>query len=348
MRRRWRRYLKPCGLCASPQLDREVILLITDGEEKGLLGARGLFEGPQGGAWQQRIGVVMNFEARGTCGPSIMFETAPHNLSFIRHFAAATPNPMANSLSYDVYRLLPNNTDFTVFRMAGLKGLNFGFIGNYFYYHTPKDSLENLNAASLYHHGSAALALTRHFANLSDADLEGLLADDQPDAVYFNISPTVLVRYSAKWIWPLTLLQLLLTAMRWCGRSVERHWGAGLGGRGGTAAAGDGGYTRGGVWNDQALPIVRTLAAFNLQLGAVAALSTLITLSLALECRRVVRVMDLAAAGLILFSLFSMAIDWFVPGGSFLTTWPAIFATAGFAAAGHFKDPRMGGWRWAC
>ncbi len=331
------------ALRAGAPLDRDVILMITDGEEKGLLGARGFFERPAASEWKQRIGVVMNFEARGTAGPSVMFETAPHNLALIRHFAAAAPYPNANSLSYDVYRLLPNDTDFTVFRRAGLKGLNFAFIGNYFYSHTKNDSLANLDRGSLYHHGSSALAMTRHFASLKDAEMNEVLADDQPDAVYFNIWPTLLVRYSAKWIWPLAVLQLLLTG--WVLRlGFKRGY---ISGRGVAGA---------GVRLILALVVTpvavyglmrlfhpaRTPEAFNLQLQSVAALSAVITLMMALEFRRSVRVDDLAATGLILFSLLSIPINIYLPGGSFIMLWPVLFATGGFWVAGYLKGGSWG------
>lgn len=326
------------ALRAGPPLERDAILMITDGEEKGLLGARGFFERPEALEWKKQIGVVMNFEARGTAGPSIMFETAPHNLAFIRHFADVAPYPNANSLSYDVYRLLPNDTDFTVFRRAGLKGLNFAFIGNYFYYHTMNDSLANLDKDSLYHHGSAALAMTRHFGNLSDAEMSEVLADDQPDAVYFNLSSALLVRYSATWIWPLAVLQLLLT-----GSALVVGFKRGL-----VSARGVGGagvrlllaliVTHVAVYGMMRLfHPARTPGAFNLQLMSVAALSVMITLMMALEFRRIVRVSDLAAVGLILFSVLSIPVNLYLPGGSFLMLWPALFATGGFWAAGYFR-----------
>ena len=319
-------------------LGRDVLLLITDGEEMGLLGARGFFEWTEGAEWTARIGLVMNFEARGTAGPSVMFETAPHNLSFIRQFAAAAPHPIANSLSYDVYRLLPNNTDFTVFRAAGLKGLNFAFSGNYFYYHTKNDSPANLDPGSLYHHGSAALALTRHFANLSNNELSALVSDDQPNAVYFNLTSTFLARYPATWIWPLTLLQWIVTALALT-RALRRR-AITLSGLVGAAIRLVLALlvTPAAVYG--LILILRppqTPASFNLQLLAIAALSMVITLAIALEFRRRVTPSDLAAAGLILFSVLSIPINLYLPGGSFVTLWPTLFATGGFAATGHFR-----------
>lgn len=315
---------------------RDIIFLITDGEEMGLLGARGLFEGIDGMALKPQIALAINFEARGTAGPSIMFETAPHNLSFIRHFAAAAPYPIANSLSYDVYRLLPNDTDFTIFRWAGLKGLNFAMIGNYYYYHTKNDSPENLAAGSLWHHGSAALSLARHFANLSDDEISSLLTDDQPNAVYFNLTPTILAIYPAAWVWPLTILQFILTTITLI--HLKRRRLIAVIGIAGAAAR----LTLALLITPLAVfglmhmfSPARTPAAFNLQLAFIAILSTIITLSFAMEFRRFTKGPDLAATGLLLFSLLSIPINIYVPGGSFLTLWPTLFATAGLFAIVH-------------
>lgn len=57
------------------------------------------------------VKAVFNFEARGSGGPVVMFETSNDNGSLIREFAGATQNPVANSLSYEIYKRLPNDTD---------------------------------------------------------------------------------------------------------------------------------------------------------------------------------------------------------------------------------------------
>jgi hypothetical protein len=144
-----------------------VIFLLTDGEEVGLMGAQGFAaEHP----WAQNLGVVVNLEARGTRGQSIMFETSDDNAWLIDIYAAAVPHPSANSLTYEVYKALPNDTDLTIFKDAGIAGLNFAFIEGAEHYHTPLDSLAHLDPASLQHQGESALAVTRA---LADEDLAG-------------------------------------------------------------------------------------------------------------------------------------------------------------------------------
>jgi len=170
-----------------PQLKRDVIILFTDGEEPGLLGARAFVsEHP----WARDVGVVLNFEARGTRGPSLMFETSSENGWLISNFGRAASHPAANSLSYEIYKRMPNDTDFTIFRRAGYSGLNFAFIDGLVSYHTPHDSIDAVNLGSLQHHGDYILELTRQFGNAASGDPK------EANAVYFDVLGQALVRYS--------------------------------------------------------------------------------------------------------------------------------------------------------
>jgi Zn-dependent M28 family amino/carboxypeptidase len=151
------------ALQAGPPLERDVIALLTDGEEMGLLGAR-LFVDQH--PWAKDVGIVLNFDARGTSGPSIMFETSDGNGWLIRQYAQATAQPLCTSVSMDVYKKMPNNSDMTIFKNAGMGGLNFAFGAGLAYYHTSEDTPENLDQRTLQHHGENALAAARHFGHL--------------------------------------------------------------------------------------------------------------------------------------------------------------------------------------
>jgi hypothetical protein len=113
------------ALRSSPPLRNDLIFLFTDGEEPGLLGAKAFVD-----AHPAAAALVLNFEARGTSGPAFMFETSEGNGWIVRQFAEAAPYPQANSLSYKAYRNMPNDTDLTIFKKAGIAGLNFAFIGD--------------------------------------------------------------------------------------------------------------------------------------------------------------------------------------------------------------------------
>ncbi|MEU6743752.1 M20/M25/M40 family metallo-hydrolase [Streptosporangium sandarakinum] len=88
----------------------DIVLLLSDGEEDGVLGAEAFVrEHPLGRAG----GVLPNWEARGVSGPSLMFETSAHNARLVELFTDAVPAPRGHSAMVELYRLLPNNTDFT-------------------------------------------------------------------------------------------------------------------------------------------------------------------------------------------------------------------------------------------
>lgn len=192
------------ALRTQPPLKNNVIFLFTDGEEPGLLGAEAFTsEHP----WAKDVELVLNFEARGHRGPAVMFETSDNNGWLIREFAKAAPHPVANSLAYEIYRILPNDTDLSVFKRANYRGLNFAYINGLSHYHTQLDSFQRIDERSLQHQGSYALGLTSHFGHVN------LEKREEANAVYFNILQRWLVHYSSAWIAPLTgLIVLLLTA----------------------------------------------------------------------------------------------------------------------------------------
>ena len=150
------------ALKAGPAPRHPVIFLLDEGEEAGLLGAVAFVEQSP---WAHEVGAAVNLEARGTSGPSLMFETGSHSLWLMPLFARAVPRPLANSLYYAVYRRLPNDTDFSVFRKHGFDGFNFAFIGGVTRYHTPLDNLRHLDPRSLESQGEHALGLVRALAN---------------------------------------------------------------------------------------------------------------------------------------------------------------------------------------
>ncbi|MEK6152420.1 M28 family peptidase [Flavobacteriaceae bacterium 3-367] len=183
----------------------DIIILITDAEELGLNGAD-LFVSQH--AWAKEVGLVLNFEARGSGGPSYMLiETNGGNGKLIDEFSKADPKfPVANSLAYSIYKMLPNDTDLTVFREDGdIQGFNFAFIDDHYDYHTARDTPERLDVNTLAHQGSYLMPLLQHFSNV---DLDQLKSQD--DYIYFNVPFFRLVSYPFAWIWPMWGLAALL------------------------------------------------------------------------------------------------------------------------------------------
>jgi hypothetical protein len=191
------------ALRSGDQLRNDLVLLITDGEENGLLGAAAFADHHP--LARQRA-VVLNWEARGVSGPSLMFETSRDNAALVGVFAEAAPYPHGDSSMVEFYRQLPNNTDFTEFAGAGLPGMNFAYIEGAARYHTPGDSIANLDRASLQHHGANMLGLTRALGNI---DLATLTADH--DVIFFRFLGSVII-YPTALVWPLALSALIVFA----------------------------------------------------------------------------------------------------------------------------------------
>ena len=189
-------------------LKNDLICLFTDGEEVGLLGAEAFAaEHP----WKREVGLALNFEYRGNAGAMLMFETSPGNGALIAGMAQSVAHPVANSLNYEIYKLLPNDTDLSAIKRAGIPGLNFSAIEGHTSYHTALDRPELFDRASMQHQGDIMLSLLRHFGNV---DLAQLQSDDR---VYFDFPGLGLVHYPVAAVWPLTLLAaglfLLVTAL---------------------------------------------------------------------------------------------------------------------------------------
>ncbi len=197
------------ALTTGPRLRNDVVLVLTDAEEACLCGAKAFVD-------QHPLardgGVVLNLEARGSTGPAIMFETAADNAGLTAVYAKA-PKPVGTSFAVEVYRLLPNDTDFTPFREAGFTGFNSAYIDGSAIYHAPTDTPARMDRDSLQHLGANALALTRE---LGSRDLPALRSDG--DAVYFPV-PGGLATYPGVLTWPLAALALVaVLALAWLAR----------------------------------------------------------------------------------------------------------------------------------
>jgi hypothetical protein len=201
-------------LSKDEQPKNDIIIVITDAEELGLNGAD-TFTNKH--PWAKDVGLVFNFEARGSGGPSYMLmETNAGNANLMKGFVAANPvYPVANSLAYSIYKMLPNDTDLTVFREDGnIEGFNFAFIDDHYDYHTYMDNFERLDRNTLEHQGSYLMPLLTHFAN---TDLSNLKTDE--DYIYFNVPVLKMVMYPFSWIWPMFVVSLILfIVLLWYGK----------------------------------------------------------------------------------------------------------------------------------
>lgn len=291
-------------------LRNDVIALFTDGEEAGLLGAAAFVrEHP----WAKDVGVVLNFEARGTSGRSFMFETGPGNLDAARALRNAR-DATAGSVFATIYRLLPNDTDLSEFAVLGLPALNFAFADGVERYHTSRDDIEHLNPGSLQHHGSQMLEMARVFGT------ESLPRPRTGDGVFFDLPIIGLVVYPQGLELPLAIVALVLVAVL-----VARDRKGVLVGLGTSLIAlllsAFLGRVIGGMLEGPAM-------WSGWYASAVALLALLVTTASVIVARRWSTLRGIHLGSLVIWALLAVALAVRVPGVAYLFTWPLILAAA--------------------
>lgn len=171
---------------------RDLIVLLTDGEELGLQGAKQFFAGDP---LLPRIGAVINMEARGGGGRTTLFETTPGNGEAIALYQQAATWPGASSLAVFIYSVLPNDTDLSEAMKGDWAAYNFAFIGRPGLYHSPMATPEALDKGALMDMGWQVSELTQ--ALLAAPKLPGRA----PDVVFFDLFGLSLVKYPAGLGW---------------------------------------------------------------------------------------------------------------------------------------------------
>jgi len=311
-------------------LKNDLIVLFSDGEEGLLLGAESF---ATSNPWIKDVGLVLNFEARGNRGPSLLFETSPGNHQLVKGFREAAPYPVGSSLFYALYKLLPNDTDFTIFHRLGLPGLNFAFGEGFDAYHSRLDTAENLSTASLQHHGSYALALTRYFGQLDLTKLR----EPADDEIFFNWFGTNLISYPEKWVIPeqmlISILIVLLVTLSFRKATIQpkrlilavASFLALLVSVPGAMAL---------AWKMIAYFLAdRVLSTDSpgnsLLLSGTVLFGTAVAGFLLNICRRKFSVQEMSLAAMMLVCCFNWVVAVKLPAGSYLLFWPLLFSVAG-------------------
>jgi hypothetical protein len=324
------------ALTEGPQLRNDVLVVLTDAEEACLCGAEAFAASHP---LASSGGVVLNFEARGTSGPPIMFETSLGNADLTGAYADAAPHPVASSFAVEVYRALPNDTDFSVLLADGdFTGLNTAFIDGAAGYHTPQDVPARLDQGTLQALGDNALAVTRE---LGDRDLAALSEPGADDATYFPVLGE-LVRYPGRMVWPFAAAALVGVAVL---ALVQRRRGISSLRRTTAATAlalvplALAPVAAQGLWSLLVLARPEYGAMLDpwrpgwYRLAVLATLTAVVLLWYALLRRRI-GAAPLATGGLVWLAVLAAVLAAYAPGGSYLAAWPALAGTlAGIVVA---------------
>lgn len=304
----------------------DLIVFFTDAEEYGTLGAQAFVNQHP---WMEDVSVALNIEGI-LKGSVVLVETGPENGWLVRNFREASPHPLGYSWLFDLFGMMPNLTDFMPFREAGLAGANlFSFNGGPFY-HTPGDTIANMDARSLQQHGEQTLALIEHFSRVD------LGQTHAANVIYFNLFNNVMVIYPSSWALPLAILTalVLIGVLGWSvlkkRSSLVSILACVPGALAGLAA---GPVLATLLWGLISHLIPQTAIYFPahtyndgwyaLAFTALAAGVTLVIFKIYL--RKHSRG-DLLASGLVLLAVISLPIAVYLPGFSYLFTWPILLA----------------------
>ncbi len=322
------------AIANGPPLERDLIVVFTDAEEDGLLGAEAFVDLHP---WAKDVGVVLNFDARGDQGPVYMFQTTPGNSPLIAALAASVADARTNSLTGEVYRHLPSDTDLSIWLHSafGVGAFNFANVGGYTHYHTPIDDLASFDRRVLQQMGDYALGLTRELGHTPLTNLR------TTDAIYFNAPLVGVIHYPALWALMLAIDSVAIVLVLLGFGVYRRTLSAGGIGRGALALV-----------LSLAVPTVVTLGAWRL-IGALHpdyreilqrdpynSLRYLLAFS-AFTVAAVVEVQrrfaaratppEMAVAPALLWGALGLVVAITLPGASYLFAWP-LFAAAASAS----------------
>lgn len=183
-----------------------LLVLLTDGEESGLMGAAGLMTDRE---VTGRLQAYLNIEAAGSSGPALLFETGPANAWLVQSWARRAPHPRGGSFGVEIYRRLPNDTDFSILKRRDIPGLNFATVGDSYAYHTARDTPDRLSPTTVRETGENVVAIV---GALERADITRRSAGE---ATYFDIGGTVAISYGTTVAWLIASAALIFGTMAW-------------------------------------------------------------------------------------------------------------------------------------
>jgi Peptidase family M28 len=131
---------------AREPLRHSLFVIVTDGEEAGLMGARAVVTDPEVAT---RLRAYLNFDGTGAAGPPLLFEVGPGWGDPLSAWARGATRPDGASFGTEIYKRLPNDTDFTILKGTGASGLNFAPIGDSYAYHTDRDVPARVSSETL-------------------------------------------------------------------------------------------------------------------------------------------------------------------------------------------------------
>ncbi|MBQ8367246.1 MAG: M28 family peptidase [Alistipes sp.] len=186
-----------------------VKVLFTDAEEVGMMGMKA--------QWQNNhevfdnVGLMINLEARGPYGPTLLFETSPNNERLMELYATTADYPCTYSLTTVVYGFMPNFTDFTIAKDT-IPGFNFSTIADINHYHTDKDNFSNINPQSIQHYGAQIVPIVHKYLTDSTYSDKDSLRGER-GTVNFTLPLLGLFNFSMPCYWVINIVVFVAFAL---------------------------------------------------------------------------------------------------------------------------------------
>jgi len=194
-------------LAARTDRRHTLMILVTDGEEAGLMGAAGLTTDRD---VMDRLQAYINVEATGNAGTAMLFETGPANSWIVRPWARRAPHPRGASYAIEIYRRLPNDTDFSIFKRYDVPGLNFAAVDDSYAYHTARDTPDRVPDRGLMATGENVVET----AIAMDA-LDVRTRDGSNYTTFFDIGRTVALSWGPGLSWIIAAAALICGMLAW-------------------------------------------------------------------------------------------------------------------------------------
>jgi len=192
-----------------PAPKNTIYFVLTDGEEEGTLGATALLDRTD---ILDQVRAMINFEARGNTGVPILFETSSNDLKLMQLYKEIVPYPVAYSFASEMYKKMPNYTDFDELKKTKKLGYNFANMGGLEAYHAAIDRVENSDEETIRHFGDYALPLVKKYMMMDAKEFQAI-EESNGNAIYFPLMKKTLIVYSEKLVTPLMIVLLVLTVV---------------------------------------------------------------------------------------------------------------------------------------
>lgn len=195
------------------QPDRGIVVMLNNGEEDYLYGARALGQHPL----NPYIHTFLNLEGAGAGGRALLFRTTDREVTAAY---AGSPNPFGTVIGSDAFGLgfIRSDTDYTVlYNVYGQRGLDLAFFKPRARYHTNQDDARHASRGSLWHMLSASIHTTTRlsggpgntFVGSRPDGASGKVSNGRPsDGVWFDLfgKGFVLLGLRGMFAWSLTIL----------------------------------------------------------------------------------------------------------------------------------------------